>query len=107
MSEARAPRRVSIRSTDRKARRLRCCAMLVVAATLQELEGVDGIVCGIGPVDAAAATARALAERRPDSVLHVGLAGARGFGEPGLVIGSEALYCDTDSRLVRDRVLPD
>jgi futalosine hydrolase len=81
--------------------------MLVVAATPQELEGVHGIVCGIGPVDAAAATARALAERRPDAVLHVGLAGARGFDEPRLVIGSEALYCDSDSQLVRDRVLPD
>jgi nucleoside phosphorylase len=81
--------------------------MLVVAATQQELEGVDGIVCGIGPVDAAAATARALADRRPRAVLHVGLAGAHGFDEPELVIGSEALYCDTDSRLVRDRVAPD
>jgi futalosine hydrolase len=81
--------------------------MLVVAATQQELEGVDGIVCGVGPVDAAAATARALADRRPRAVLHVGLAGAHGFDEPELVIGSEALYCDTDSRLVRDRVAPD
>jgi futalosine hydrolase len=81
--------------------------MLVVAATQQELEGVDGIVCGIGPVDAAAATARALADRRPRAVLHVGLAGAHGFDEPELVIGSEALYCDTDSRLVRDWVAPD
>jgi hypothetical protein len=35
--------------------------LLVVAATGRELEGVDdGLVCGVGPVDAAAATARAL-----------------------------------------------
>src|SRR4051794_15913111 len=81
--------------------------MLVVAATPQELEGVAGIVCGIGPVDAAAVTARALADRLPQAVLHVGLAGARGFREPELVIGSGALYCDTDSHLVRDRVVPD
>src|SRR5207249_10861290 len=58
-------------------------------------------------VEAAAETARALAERRPPGVLHVGIAGTRGFLEPALVIGSQALYSDTDSRLVRARVVPD
>src|SRR5262249_28136889 len=55
------------------------------------------LACGVGPVEAAASTARALAERRPDAVLHVGIAGAlRGCGidVPQLVIGSESVYCD-------------
>ena len=82
--------------------------MLVIAATERELEGADdGVVCGVGPVDAAAATARVLAERHPSAVLHVGLAGAHGFRDPQLVIGSEALYCDTDNRLVTRRARPD
>jgi nucleoside phosphorylase len=84
--------------------------ILVVAATARELEGVEGagtLVCGIGPVEAAAATARALAERRPDALLHVGLAGRRGFAGCELVVGSEALYCDADGPLVPARVRPD
>jgi nucleoside phosphorylase len=71
--------------------------ILVVAATEAELAGAAGaetLLCGIGPVDAAAATARALAERSPDAVLHVGIAGATGIEPPTLVIGSEARYCD-------------
>ena len=81
--------------------------MLVIAATERELEGVRGLVCGVGPVDAAAATARALAERRPAAVLHVGLAGARSFAEPALVVGSEAVYCDTEHPLIVRRARPD
>jgi futalosine hydrolase len=71
--------------------------ILVVAATEAELAGAAGaetLLCGIGPVEAAATTARALAERRPDAVLHVGIAGATGIEPPALVIGSEARYCD-------------
>jgi futalosine hydrolase len=71
--------------------------ILVVAATDRELEGAAGVetlVCGIGPVEAAAATARALAERRPDAVLHVGIAGARTLDAGALVIGSESIYED-------------
>ena len=71
--------------------------MLVVAATERELahvRGAETLVCGVGPVDAAAATARALAERRPDAVLHIGLAGARGIEPPTLVLGSESVYSD-------------
>jgi futalosine hydrolase len=48
-----------------------------------------------------------LAERHPRSVLHVGLAGARSFDEPELVVGSEAVYCDSDNALVTKRVQPD
>jgi nucleoside phosphorylase len=70
--------------------------VLVVAATTFELEGLDAhtLVCGIGPVEAAAATARALAVQRPDAVLHVGIAGGRGIEPPAIVLGSEAVYCD-------------
>jgi futalosine hydrolase len=72
--------------------------ILVVAATERELAGAAGaatLVCGIGPVEAAAATAGALASGpRPDVLLHVGIAGARGIPVPQLVIGSEAVYED-------------
>ena len=84
--------------------------LLVVAATERELAPVEGArtaICGIGPVEAAAATARALAEERPSAVLHVGIAGARGLEPLTLVIGSEAVYCDAAGPLVPARVLPD
>jgi futalosine hydrolase len=85
--------------------------ILVVAATQHELTGAGGaatLACGIGPVDAAAATARALTVRRPEALLHVGIAGARGIPAPELVIGSEALYEDAaEGRLVPARELPD
>lgn len=68
--------------------------ILVVAATEPELCGRPGLVCGVGPVEAAAATARELALDRPDAVVHVGLAGGRGL-EPGtLVVGTQAVYVD-------------
>jgi futalosine hydrolase len=81
--------------------------VLVIVATERELAGVEGVVTGVGPVEAAAATARVLAERRPRRVLHVGLAGSHGFAAPELVVGSEALYCDADSALFPVRVVPD
>ena len=84
--------------------------VLVVAATERELVPVDGaenLVCGIGPVEAAVATARALAERRPSAVLHVGIAGARGLAPLELVLGSEAVYCDAAGPLVTARARPD
>jgi predicted 5'-methylthioadenosine/S-adenosylhomocysteine nucleosidase len=88
--------------------------MLVVAATDRELallEGHDTFCCGIGPVEAALQTARALAERRPGAVVHVGIAGSRTLEPPALVLGSEAVYCDVIDRastLPRvERVRPD
>lgn len=84
--------------------------VLVVAATGRELvpvEGVQALVCGIGPVDAAIATARAIAEERPATVLNVGIAGARGLEPLTLVLGSEAVYCDADGPLVESRAVPD
>jgi futalosine hydrolase len=88
--------------------------MLVVAATERELrlvEGVETFCCGIGPVEAALQTARALAELRPDAVLHIGIAGARGIEPPAIVVGSESVYCDVvdpSSTLARiERLQPD
>jgi nucleoside phosphorylase len=84
--------------------------LLVVAATERELASVEGartLICGIGPVDAAAATARALAEELPSAVLHVGIAGARGLAPLTLVIGSEAVYCDAAGPFVPARALPE
>src|SRR5262245_4980166 len=88
--------------------------MLVVAATERELALLDGreiFCCGIGPVEAALQTARLLEERRPDAVVHVGIAGSRMLEPPALVLGSEAVYCDVidpGSTLPRvERVNPD
>jgi futalosine hydrolase len=84
--------------------------VLVVAATARELQGAGvaaTLRCGIGPVEAAATTARALAERRPRAVLHVGVAGARGIAVGTLVIGTEAVYSDVAAAVpVPDRVAP-
>src|SRR2546423_4652116 len=88
--------------------------LLVVAATDRELAFVrdaETFCCGIGPVEAALQTARALAGRRVDAVLHIGIAGARGIEPPALVLGSESVYCDVidpSSALPRvERIEPD
>ena len=88
--------------------------LLVVAATERELALLDGLetfCCGIGPVEAALQTARALQERRPDAVVHAGIAGSRSLEPPALVLGSEAVYSDMidpASTLPRvERVRPD
>jgi len=85
--------------------------ILVVAATERELAGASGVptlACGIGPVEAAATTARALAREQPSVVLLVGLAGARGLRIPQLVIGSEAIYEDAAADgLVSTHLRPD
>lgn len=82
--------------------------ILLVAATDRELGGHDGLVCGVGPVEAAAATARTLALRSFDAVLHVGLAGARGVPVGSLVVGTEAVYCDLSAEWpVVERVAAD
>jgi futalosine hydrolase len=74
--------------------------VLVVAATARELAddgGWLGMLCGIGPVEAAAATAAAIARHQPAVILHVGIAGARraaGLSPPTLVVGVESRYAD-------------
>jgi nucleoside phosphorylase len=80
---------------------------LLVAATEPELCGRPGLVCGVGPVEAAAATARALALHPPGAVLHVGVCGATGLPPGTLVVGVEALYRDIAAAIsVVDRALP-
>jgi len=65
-------------------------------------------VCGIGPVEAAVATARAIALDPPAGVLHVGVAGAKGITPGRVVIGSEAVYCDLVAGIpVMQRLAPD
>lgn len=74
--------------------------LLVVAATARELAPAEGwrtLCCGVGPVEAAASTAAAIATTRPALVLHVGIAGARrasGLVPPALVIGTASHYTD-------------
>ncbi len=88
--------------------------ILVVAATPREFGPSGGwatLRCGVGPVDAAAATAAALAQHRPLAVVHVGIAGARrssGLIPPALVVGTESIYCDLDvpERFAPRRLLP-
>lgn len=80
--------------------------LLVIAATAFEASLVDGapvrtIVTGVGPVEAALATARAIAEERPTAILHVGIAGAQTLPQASLVLGSEAVYCDVLDPLAR------
>jgi len=83
--------------------------VLIVAATRAELCGHDGLECGVGPVEAAAATARALAvSSGVAAVLDVGLAGAVGVPSGSLVIGSESRYDDLAAEWpVVDRLEPD
>lgn len=85
--------------------------MLVVAATERELasiEGVDALCCGIGPVEAAARVAASLAGKRPEIVLHVGIAGSRTIEPLTVVLGSIAIYEDFRAAIpVVDHVEPD
>lgn len=74
--------------------------VLVVAATARELAPAAGwrtLLCGVGPVDAACATAAAIVAQRPAAILHVGIAGARraaGLAPGALVIGDASHYDD-------------
>ena len=82
--------------------------VLLVAATDIELCDREGIVCGVGPVEAASATARELAQRPADVVVNVGIAGGHGIIPGGLVIGSAAVYVDISAEIpVVDRVEAD
>ena len=85
--------------------------MLVVAATERELallKGVETLCCGIGPVEAAARVAAALAVEQPEAVLHVGIAGSRTVEPLTVVLGSIAVYEDFRAAIpVVDHVEPD
>jgi len=83
-------------------------SVLLVAATDHELGGNCGLVCGIGPVEAAAATARAIALSPPRAVVNVGLAGGRGLAPRTIVVGIEAVYPDLRAGIpVVSRVEPE
>jgi nucleoside phosphorylase len=82
--------------------------ILLVAATDLELNGHPGLECGIGPVEAAAATAAHLAVSRPSAVLHVGIAGGRGITPGSVAIGTESVYADLSAAIpVVERVEAD
>ena len=82
--------------------------LLLVAATERELCGHDGLVCGVGPVEAALATTTELARARPRRVLHVGVAGGRRLTPGALVIGTESVYVDLSAAVpVVDRAASD
>jgi len=80
--------------------------LLVVTATAFEAALVDGapvraLVCGIGPVEAALATSRAIADEAPTAILQVGIAGAQTLPNGSIVLGSDAVYCDVVDPLAR------
>jgi nucleoside phosphorylase len=87
--------------------------VLVIAATPFELAwagtGVRTLACGIGPVEAAAATARALAlGPAPAAVVQVGIAGARlasGIVPGAVVLGSVARYADLAAEIPLEKVV--
>jgi nucleoside phosphorylase len=82
--------------------------VLLVAATELELCGHDGLACGVGPVEAAAMTARVLAQAPPSAVVHAGIAGGHGITPGGLVLGRESVYVDLSAEIpVVDRLEPD
>lgn len=81
----------------------------MIAATDRELAAPAGwrtFRCGVGPVDAAAATSAAIASLTPRLILHVGIAGARRrlkLSPASLVIGTASHYSDLT---VPDRFAP-
>ena len=88
--------------------------ILVVGAIGQELAGARDrarlLACGVGPVEAAIATAKEIVKERPRAVINVGLAGARrgsGIGVLDIVVGTEAVYCDLFPRFSTNRIPPD
>ena len=88
--------------------------ILVVGAIGQELAGARDrarlLICGIGPVEAAIATAKEIIRERPRAILNVGLAGARrgsGIDLLDVVVGSESVYCDLFPRFSTKRIAPD
>jgi futalosine hydrolase len=82
--------------------------ILLIAATELELSGNKGLVCGVGPVEAAVTTASQLALEPPRAVLHVGVAGGRRLTPGAIVLGTEAVYSDLETEMtVVARAEPD
>jgi futalosine hydrolase len=95
------------------------CAVPAELAWLGERAGVETLVAGVGPVEAAASVAHVLARRRFDVVVDAGIAGAfRGAFAIGdaVVVGEERFELDrengepimpADGVRIEDRVLAD
>ena len=92
--------------------------ILVVCALPEELPGfipderVELLACGIGPVEAAAAVARALAVRRYHTVINAGIAGAFREHPSELRLGDacivdEEIFADLGWENAEDPALPD
>ncbi|HEY5161024.1 MAG TPA: hypothetical protein VII83_08150, partial [Gaiellaceae bacterium] len=88
--------------------------ILFVGAIGQELAGARDkarlLACGVGPVEAAIATAKEIIKERPRVVINVGLAGARrgsGIDVLDVVVGTEAIYCDLYPRFSTNRLAAD
>lgn len=80
-------------------------SVLVVAATEREAAHVPGrldvVLTGVGKVEAAVATARAITEHRPSRLINVGTAGALRPGVSGIFLPSRVLNHDLDSAAIR------
>jgi futalosine hydrolase len=74
------------------------CATEQERARLPEREGVEFLVCGLGPVEAAISTAGALARAPYELVINAGIAGVfPGRGEVGDAFAvAEAFYADLE-----------
>ena len=83
---------------------------LVVAATRVEAayvpDGLPLLVTGVGKTAAAAATAAALADDRPELVVNIGTAGALRPGHAGLHLPSTALNHDISAELLASLGIP-
>lgn len=79
--------------------------VLVVSATESEAAyvpaGLPVVLTGIGKVEAAVATARAVAEHQPDLVVNIGTAGALRHGHTGLFLPSRVLNHDLSAAAIR------
>lgn len=79
--------------------------ILVIAATKSEAAyipaGLPRVLVGIGKVEAAAATATAISERRPELVLNIGTAGALRPGLSGLFVPSLVVNHDYSADAIR------
>ncbi len=80
-------------------------SVVIVAATAAEAAhvpaGLTVVLTGIGKVEAAVATSRAIAEHRPDLVVNVGTAGALRAGVSGVFAPSTVLNHDLSAAAIR------
>ncbi|TSD62725.1 nucleosidase [Aeromicrobium piscarium] len=78
---------------------------LVVAALASEAAhvppGIPLAITGIGKVEAASATARAIAHHRPSRIVNIGTAGALRTGLHGIFLPSRAINHDLDAPSIR------